>query len=179
MQEVSTEWRLHRKKGLTEMRPWTEADGDKRTMRGLGISVSDEDTPGPGGMIARNSHNHQDRWYVDEKYFERNYEEAGASSDGFKVFGDRPNVLDSTITKETDMPQFTDSEICNRITYHPPKTEGDVQAHDRVRNIIGDAMRELNALCPDGRDKALAFTKLEEAMFHANAALARARGASA
>ena len=70
------EWKLYRKRGLTEMRPWTEADGDKRTIRGLGISVSDEDEPGPGGMIARNPSNHEDRWYVAAAYHEENYEEA-------------------------------------------------------------------------------------------------------
>ena len=72
--------------------------------------------------------------------------------------------------------QFTDEEIENRVRHHPPRNDDDLKAHSCVRSVIRHAMYELNALCPDGRDKALVFTKLEEAMFHANAALARARG---
>jgi hypothetical protein len=39
------------------------------------ISVNKEDTPKNGGMIARNENNHNDQWYVDEKFFIENYEE--------------------------------------------------------------------------------------------------------
>ena len=39
-----------------------------------GVSVNKEDTPEPGGMIAVNADNPDDRWYVAKKFFEDNYE---------------------------------------------------------------------------------------------------------
>jgi hypothetical protein len=61
-------WKQYRKKGLTKMRPYVV--GEDLTS----ISVSKEDTPEIGGMIARNSKNHYDQWYVAKKYFNDNYE---------------------------------------------------------------------------------------------------------
>jgi hypothetical protein len=40
------------------------------------VSVSDEDTPEEGGMIAVNRDNPMDKWYVAKKFFEDNYVEA-------------------------------------------------------------------------------------------------------
>lgn len=37
-----------------------------------GISVSETDTPELGGMIARNPDDHEDQWYVNHDYFEKN-----------------------------------------------------------------------------------------------------------
>ena len=37
------------------------------------VSISAEDIPEEGGMIARNSNNHSDQWYVAKKFFEDNY----------------------------------------------------------------------------------------------------------
>ena len=52
------------------MEPWTP------TFNMSGVSVSDEDAPGEGGMIAYNPSNAFDRWYVSKAYFEEHYEEA-------------------------------------------------------------------------------------------------------
>jgi hypothetical protein len=41
-----------------------------------GVSVQSEDTPEEGGMIAVNSKNVNDQWYVAKKFFEENYERA-------------------------------------------------------------------------------------------------------
>jgi len=41
-----------------------------------GISVNKEDTPELGGMIAINTNNKEDMWYVGKAFFEENYEEA-------------------------------------------------------------------------------------------------------
>ena len=38
------------------------------------ISVSPEDTPEEGGMIAINKDNPKDKWYVAKKFFDDNYE---------------------------------------------------------------------------------------------------------
>lgn len=64
------EWKNYRKSGLQEMRPY-ELGEDLS-----GVSVSPEDTPEEGGMIARNGKNHADQWYVGKDYFAANYEAA-------------------------------------------------------------------------------------------------------
>ena len=63
-----SEFKFYQRKGLSEMRPYVP--GEDLT----GISVSDQDTPELGGMIARNPKNHADQWYVAKKYFEDNLE---------------------------------------------------------------------------------------------------------
>ncbi len=66
------EWKFYRKTSTQEMRPYVP--GEDLTE----ISVSPEDTPGPrggfGGMIARNSENYHDQWYVAAEFFAKNYE---------------------------------------------------------------------------------------------------------
>ena len=63
-------------------------------------------------------------------------------------------------------------DLENRFTYHPPK--GD---QPRLYQDIRDAGRALAEIidvrAPDGREKALALTKIEEAVMWANAAVAR------
>ena len=69
-----------------------------------------------------------------------------------------------------------DVKLCEdlpvRFTYHPPK--GD-QAQKYVQ--IRDKAKELAVImierCPESRELSLAITKLEEAVFWANAAIAR------
>ena len=60
-------WEKYRKTAVQEMRPYILGEDLS------GISVSKEDTPEEGGMIARNSDNHADQWYVAKKFFEENY----------------------------------------------------------------------------------------------------------
>lgn len=73
------------------------------------------------------------------------------------------------------MPTITDQEIeviDNNFTYHAPK--GD-QA-DRYGMIRGNAKLLaflITDKCPASRERILAITKLEEAVFWANAAIAR------
>lgn len=66
-----------------------------------------------------------------------------------------------------------DFDITNRFDYHPPQSERRRNAHEDVRGLLQDAAHELNHMLPEGREKSSAVTKLEEAMFWANAALAR------
>lgn len=63
-------WRKYRKSALQEMRPYIP--GEDLTK----ISVNKEDTPEPGGMIARNSDNPEDQWYVAKAFFAKSYEPA-------------------------------------------------------------------------------------------------------
>ena len=66
-----SEWKQYKRKGLSEMRPYVP--GEDLT----DISVSPEDDPPTDmGMIARNTKNHKDKWYVARKYFEENLEPA-------------------------------------------------------------------------------------------------------
>ena len=60
-------WKKYRKAGEQEMRPYVPSEDLS------GISLSERDTPEQGGMIARNSDNHKDQWYVAKAFFEKNY----------------------------------------------------------------------------------------------------------
>ena len=61
-------WKMYRKTALQEMRSYIP--GEDLT----GISVNKEDVPELGGMVARNSDNHADQWYVAKDFFENKYE---------------------------------------------------------------------------------------------------------
>lgn len=43
----------------------------------------------------------------------------------------------------------------------------------KIRELALNFAKEISELCPDSREKSLAFTKLEEVMFWANAAISR------
>lgn len=64
------------------------------------------------------------------------------------------------------------SDLDRRFDYHKPD-EGRAAAHAGVREVIKEAAQELVTLVPEGREHSLMLTKLEEAMFWANAAIAR------
>lgn len=65
-------------------------------------------------------------------------------------------------------------DIEHRFAYHPPRDEETKNLHEGVRAVCGAAARDFEEGLPAGREKSLAITKLEEAMFWANAAIARA-----
>ena len=65
------------------------------------------------------------------------------------------------------------AELENRFAYHPPLTDKRRQAHDDVRGLCLAMAERLNRLLPDGREKSVAVTNLEQVMFWSNAALAR------
>ncbi|MCG7852443.1 MAG: hypothetical protein MIO92_07960 [Methanosarcinaceae archaeon] len=68
--------------------------------------------------------------------------------------------------------QITKQDIEHRFTYHKP---GTVQAliYMEVRDKAKELAHLLNVMLPDSREKSLAFTKLEECVFWANASVAR------
>lgn len=70
----------------------------------------------------------------------------------------------------TERPDNYDEE--NVFTYHKPK-EGQAEAYERIRSMAKTLAYRLRVECPPGRELALARTNLEQAVFWANAAIAR------
>ena len=68
------------------------------------------------------------------------------------------------------------SDIINRFTAHPPNDEETGNRFESVRDVALCFAVSLNKWCPEGREKSLAITKLEEVVFWANAAIARNQG---
>jgi len=63
-------------------------------------------------------------------------------------------------------------QIERNFTYHPPKP-GQPERYQGLRNAAYGLAILLDVECPDSREKSLAMTKLEEAVFWANASIAR------
>lgn len=67
--------------------------------------------------------------------------------------------------------EFTDIE--HRFAFHAAITEEKKMDHTSVRASCYALAEFLRTKLPEGREKSLAITKLEEVMFWGNAALAR------
>jgi DUF438 domain-containing protein len=63
-------------------------------------------------------------------------------------------------------------DIANRFSFHKA-TEVTAPKHDEVRSLLKQTATTLAIILPAGRETAVVMTKLEEAMFWANAAIAR------
>lgn len=66
----------------------------------------------------------------------------------------------------------TYEQIAWDFDYHAPDEEAKIR-HQAVRDNCRQLAAFFGGLLPEGREKAWAITKLEEAMFWANAAIAR------
>lgn len=64
------------------------------------------------------------------------------------------------------------TDLNRRFDYHKPD-EARVIKHEHIRHTMSVAAHTVDNTVPDGREKSLAITALEEAMFWANAAIAR------
>jgi hypothetical protein len=69
-------------------------------------------------------------------------------------------------------PPLDDADIVRRFTYHRP-VGVKVLDHQDIREDYLDFGRRLAQALPEGREKSLAFTALEESSFWAHAAIAR------
>ena len=65
------------------------------------------------------------------------------------------------------------NDIEHRFSFHAAPDEEKRNEHTSVRNAIKTTAHYISGVMPEGRESALAITKLEEAMFWANAAIAR------
>lgn len=63
-------------------------------------------------------------------------------------------------------------DIINRFTYHKPN-EWQAEEYEKLRAKGKQLAMSVELLCPNGREKSLAITKIEEAVMWANAAIAR------
>jgi hypothetical protein len=64
-------------------------------------------------------------------------------------------------------------DLLNRFGYHPPMTDATVRSHERLRGAFRALAQLVDEEVPDSREKSLSITKIEEAMFWANAGIAR------
>jgi hypothetical protein len=72
---------------------------------------------------------------------------------------------------------LTREQLAHRFQFHPADSENRKSAHESVRNVLlaaADTIVELTGA--PTREQSTAITKLEEAMFWANAAIARGDG---
>ena len=67
-------------------------------------------------------------------------------------------------------------ELDLRFVYHAPKP-GQPEKYEEIRDRARKLASRFDALCPDSRERSLAFTKLEEAVMWANSAIARRESA--
>ena len=63
-------------------------------------------------------------------------------------------------------------QIENNFIYHAPR-EGQPQKYQEIRELAKAFAELVDSLCPDSREKSLAMTNLEQAVFWANAGIAR------
>ncbi len=63
-------------------------------------------------------------------------------------------------------------DLVHRFSYHKPDGLA-VISHEEVRDAFCKVAITMEHILPEGREKSLAMTKIEEAMFWANAGIAR------
>lgn len=71
----------------------------------------------------------------------------------------------------------TKDELKHRFQFHPADSDNRKEAHAKVREVLLDAADAIVEVTgPASREQSTAITRLEEAMFWANAAIARGDG---
>jgi hypothetical protein len=71
------------------------------------------------------------------------------------------------------VPQLSYEELTRLFSFHPAKNEQVAKHHSRIRYSCKELAEIINEIVPEGREKTLAITKLEEVMMWANAGIAR------
>lgn len=65
------------------------------------------------------------------------------------------------------------TDLANRFRFHPAATDERRDQYEHVRTSLAATAMHFNETLPEGREKSVVMTKLEEVMFWANAAIAR------
>lgn len=60
-----------------------------------------------------------------------------------------------------------------RFKHHPPTSDAVINAHQAIRIECDFLFEVINASVPEGHERSIAVTKVEEAMMWANAGIAR------
>lgn len=68
--------------------------------------------------------------------------------------------------------EMTKAEIDRRFAYHAPEADQPPK-YETIRAAAKSMAIILNELCPDSCERDIAITRIEEAMFWANASIAR------
>lgn len=87
------------------------------------------------------------------------------------------NSTDKEIREERrDMPRYSNGQneqrINNNFKYHAPKDDQPAR-YEEIRSKAKELALTINECTPASREQSLAFTALEEAVMHANSAIAR------
>lgn len=110
---------------------------------------------------------------LDEEFKRR--DNSRISSSGGRTYEDRRqsnsvNKGDTTVAKYENGQNVT--RIENNFKYHSPKDD-QPQRYEEIRNKAKELAHVINNNTPASREQSLAFTALEEAVMHANSAIAR------
>ena len=85
-----------------------------------------------------------------------------------------PSPASSTAPPSTSpAPSSGTPGLADRFKHHPPPDEATAALHSAARGWFTALALAIDAKVPDGREKSLAFTNLEQSMFWTNAAIAR------
>lgn len=71
------------------------------------------------------------------------------------------------------VPQLSSAELKNRFSFHPATNKETQNKHEAIRLWALEFAEHINSQVPEGREKVLAITHLEEVMMWANAGIAR------
>lgn len=85
---------------------------------------------------------------------------------------ERPEPPNAEPTRVYPLPAQTVAELENRFTYHAP-AEDQVPRYNTLRQAGKEMALLIVNFVPQGREQSLALTKVEEAIFWANAGIAR------
>ncbi|MEO0479614.1 MAG: hypothetical protein AAF196_09050 [Planctomycetota bacterium] len=72
----------------------------------------------------------------------------------------------------------TNEQLAHDHAHHAPQGPSDIDMHQAVRARTTELAQWVNSALPDGREKSIALTKLDEARMWANAAVALKRPAT-
>jgi len=117
-----------------------------------------------GLMHVRNDHKDKyDDWMAENRRQQREEERAEAER----------QIEEPKHTERTILEGFRLLELNNRFLHHDVRPEA-IDTMRRIRSRLAHIANMIAHEVPDGRERAFAFTKLEEAMFWANEGIARA-----